>query len=219
MNSFLAVVCLISGLVTPGYAILCTNCSTGHTNLTNCTGNTVTCISNLVCVTLYRFSNIGSDGEHYFARGCGDKSICGKSGALGFPEAKKYRFSATCCQSDYCTPPTPVLPPLKFNENGKTCPFCLYRYGIDCVHSENMTCTGDENMCALYNLTERAGSAIDSSVLSACATEGFCDQGSWKMEAGGIEMEISTKCGASAALYSALTLLILATASLISNVF
>ncbi|XP_040183149.1 phospholipase A2 inhibitor subunit gamma B-like [Rana temporaria] len=213
MNSFLAAVCLISGLVTPGCALVCTE---GVSSDPSSTGNNVTCSSDLVCISLYQSIYPEPNPMNYFIRGCGEKSICGKSGVMDL-RVRKERFSATCCESDYCTPPPPVLPSLHYNENGKSCPFCDPNEGLDCIANKNVSCTGDEDQCALYIVEVSAGPNREAST-RGCASKRFCDQGSWKMELEGVTKKVTVKCGASTALCSILTLLILAAASLISNV-
>ncbi|XP_077312637.1 uncharacterized protein LOC143933568 [Lithobates pipiens] len=214
MDSFLAVVCLISGLVTQGYAISCTQC----TSTSPCTGYSAPCASKLVCISMYQVSNIGNQQSIDFARGCGEKSNCGKSGVFAGPSTK-YRFSSTCCESNSCTPPTPILPPLNWTSNGKSCPFCASATSKDCKSDQRMSCMGDEDRCALENSEQTVGSSTLKSSMRGCASKGFCSLGTQKTESSSYKSKMVVKCSASMALYSTLTVLILATFSLISNVF
>ncbi|XP_077312636.1 uncharacterized protein LOC143933567 [Lithobates pipiens] len=189
MNSFLAVVCLFSGLVTPGYALICTECVNSDPS---CIGNNVTCSSNLVCISEFQTTGPEPNPTTFFIRGCGEKSICGKSGAIDL-QIRKHEFSVTCCESDYCTPPAPVLPSLHYNKNGKTCPYCDLNMGLDCIATKNVPCTGDEDKCALFIIEMSAGGNREMSIRS-CASKGFCDQGSWKMELEGVTRKVTVKC-------------------------
>ncbi|XP_073457840.1 phospholipase A2 inhibitor NAI-like [Aquarana catesbeiana] len=216
MDSLLAVVCLISGLVTQGYAISCTQCSSKSSPV--CSGYSATCASKLVCISIYQVTSLGGQQSINFVRGCGEKSNCRQSGVFAAPSGK-YRFSSTCCESNSCTPSTPVLPPLNFTSNGQSCPFCVSTTSKDCKSDQMMSCMGDEDTCALENTEETVGSSTYKSSMRGCATKGFCNLGTQKSESAGYKSKMVVTCGASTALYSTLTLLILATFSLISNVF
>lgn len=169
-------------------------------------------------MSLYQASSLGSPETFSFSRGCAERQHCGKSGVFAVP-AGKYRFSSNCCESDNCTPSIPMLPSVNYTYNGKSCPYCLSDSSIGCKSDETMQCMGDENNCALENSEVTGGSDTYKLSVRGCATKGYCDMGTQISESGGVKVKTVVKCGASTALYSALTLLILATASLISNIF
>ncbi|XP_072282470.1 phospholipase A2 inhibitor and Ly6/PLAUR domain-containing protein-like [Pyxicephalus adspersus] len=216
MASLLAVVCLLSGLLAPGYAISCAQCLT--TTSTSCGSSALKCASNLVCISIYQSTWTKNGERKQFIRGCGRKRDCDKSGVFSIPESK-YRFSATCCDTSSCTPKTPVLPDFNFNLTTKTCTYCVSSTDTDCKSEQVMNCTKNEEKCATQNSIITAGSNKQKSSVRGCASKSYCELKEQKSESGGIKTNIVIKCSACTALYSALTLLITVTASIMANVF
>ncbi|XP_072281992.1 phospholipase A2 inhibitor and Ly6/PLAUR domain-containing protein-like [Pyxicephalus adspersus] len=215
MDSVITLVFLLSGLLTPGYAIICTQCTS---SLSSCTGYTANCASKLVCISIYESTRVGNTESFQFVRGCGYKSDCDQLGLFAIPNGK-YRFSATCCNSDNCTPNPPSLPPVNNTSNNKQCPHCVSETSKDCNSNQMMACMGDETKCALQNSEVTIGSNTQKSSIRGCATKSFCKLGTQTAESGGVKRKIVTKCSACTALYSAITLLLTLTISMMTNVF
>ncbi|KAM5132206.1 phospholipase A2 inhibitor gamma subunit B-like [Mantella aurantiaca] len=197
-----------------GLAISCTSCSSVHPS---CFGETVSCSSKHVCISVYQSSTAGGSESFSFTRGCGEKNSCEKSGTFSVPTGR-LRFSTTCCDSNFCTPFAPLLPVLSNNTNGVSCPFCASITSTDCKGDRNINCMGEEKYCAMQSIELKVGSQTSKTSIRGCSSKGFCDVGTQKTEFGDYKQTMVTKCGASAALHSAVTLLILVTASLLSNV-
>ncbi|XP_073457842.1 phospholipase A2 inhibitor and Ly6/PLAUR domain-containing protein-like [Aquarana catesbeiana] len=206
---------ILSALSRHSYAISCRECSS--TGSTSCTGTIVSCAPNFVCMSLSR-THPEEKERTEFTRKCGDKHLCGKSGVFAITN-QKHKFSITCCESDGCTPPIPNLPLSNNTENGKNCPYCVSTNDRSCSDTGNMVCTGDENICGLFKMEASVEPYGTTDIVRGCVSKGFCDLGTWTMKSKHNNVKVEAICDASTALYSALTLLILPTASLILNVF
>ncbi|KAG9462098.1 hypothetical protein GDO78_014916 [Eleutherodactylus coqui] len=100
----------------------------------------------------------GVKKTEFFGRSCVPENQCQGPGSFSTHNSQsKKGFS--CCYTDNCTPPAPVLSPNSTRQNGLTCPTCTGN-GVDwCDTGMTMRCTGPETMCILQYSNMSAGSS------------------------------------------------------------
>ncbi|XP_075046991.1 phospholipase A2 inhibitor and Ly6/PLAUR domain-containing protein-like [Mixophyes fleayi] len=206
MRSVLAVVCPFLGLITSGYSLICTHCSSDVGPL--CFGTSVPCNSTKhVCTSLYQVTTVGSEESMKFVRSCEERRLCGKLGIIGINDGK-YRISITCCESDRCTPSIPTLPPITSYENGLSCPTCISYASTDCSTNDRLNCTGDEKHCVTESTEATDGSESFKSAVRGCANEGYCEMGNRSFQSGSTKLKVEVTCNRTdMKVNSALTLL------------
>ncbi|XP_073511910.1 uncharacterized protein [Phyllobates terribilis] len=161
----------ISICITTGHALSCIECSTSSS--TTCTGNNVTCPSGFVCKSFY---SGGRRGESTFlketTRSCAHPSGCNMKTSMSINEIR-FNMASSCCDTDNCSPSIPELSPISSVPNGVTCPSFM-AIGANLIQSSGpMTCTGDQNQCAIME-----GNGEFVALFRGCATKSFCDVGS-----------------------------------------
>ncbi|XP_056399467.1 phospholipase A2 inhibitor gamma subunit B-like isoform X2 [Hyla sarda] len=174
-----------------GSSLSCTVCLAQ--NATFCTGNNVTCPPGRVCGSS-RTVNMedGIKKNEFSGRSCVPEDQCQGPGSFSTHNSQsKKGFS--CCNTDNCTPPPPVLPPDNTTPNGLTCPTCTAD-GVDwCDTGRTMGCTGDETMCILQ-YSKMSGTLSRDSVLRGCATPTICNIGNQTLVTDGISVEVQISC-------------------------
>ncbi|XP_075462394.1 uncharacterized protein LOC142497880 [Ascaphus truei] len=190
MRSLLQVLCVLSALVATGYSLSCTEC-VGSTD-TSCTGPSITCPADHVCVSSYTVLTAGGIETKIFTRTCESKSKCGINGSITLPTYKS-QMGSSCCTTDDCTPSMPTLPANNNIKNGVTCRTCISANSDYCYTSDTIECTGDEKMCLLQS-TKISGSISSTVAIRGCATESICNVGRQSLSNGDKNMEVKTNC-------------------------
>ncbi|XP_075462784.1 LOW QUALITY PROTEIN: uncharacterized protein LOC142498161 [Ascaphus truei] len=153
-----------------GYSLSCTVCSSTETS---CTGPSITCPDNNICVSSYAVTAAGGIETKIFTRNCEPQTRCGINGSITLPTYK--------------------LPANNNIKNGVTCRTCISADSDYCYTSDTVECTGDEKMCLLQS-TKISGSISSKVALRGCATESICNIGSQSASGNGLTTEVITKC-------------------------
>ncbi|MEE6481905.1 hypothetical protein FKM82_013060 [Ascaphus truei] len=149
MRSLLQVLCVLSTLAATGYSLSCTQCVA--LSGTSCTGPSITCPANKVCMAAYSVTTAGGvEISNVFGRNCELQNKCGLSGSVNVPNGK-IKMGTSCCTTDNCTPSMPTLPADNDVKNGLTCRTCTSTNSAWCYTTDTMLCTGSENMCLLQS--------------------------------------------------------------------
>ncbi|KAM9299492.1 uncharacterized protein PAF06_016570, partial [Gastrophryne carolinensis] len=117
-------------------------------------------------------------------RQCGPSSLCSKTGSMSLPSGR-FKSSVTCCDTDDCTPPDPILPEYSGDEekkNGIRCPSCYVTNSKSCDLITVMDCIGNETMC-MTQITDTEGPVPSTTMSRGCSTQGLCEpaQQVWKL--------------------------------------
>ncbi|XP_066465375.1 phospholipase A2 inhibitor gamma subunit B-like [Eleutherodactylus coqui] len=183
-----------------GSSLSCTICLAQ--GATFCTGNNVTCPPGRVCASTRMVTmEDGVKKTEFFGRSCVPENQCQGPGSFSTHNSQsKKGFS--CCYTDNCTPPAPVLSPNNTRQNGLTCPTCTGN-GVDwCDTGMTMRCTGPETMCILQ-YSNMSGTLTVESVLRGCATPTICNIGNQSLITDTITTEVRISCtGRSGGLHS-----------------
>ncbi|KAG8539378.1 hypothetical protein GDO81_020997 [Engystomops pustulosus] len=174
-----------------GSSLSCTVCLVQ--GATFCTGNNVTCPPGRVCASTYTVNmEDGIKKNEFFGRSCVPENQCQGPGSFSTHNTtSKKGFS--CCYTDNCTPPAPVLSSVNNTQNGHICPTCT-EDGVDwCDAGRTMSCTGDETMCILQ-YTNMSGTISRDSVLRGCATPTICNIGNQSLITGGLSVQVQISC-------------------------
>ncbi|CAN2388071.1 Phospholipase A2 inhibitor and LY6 PLAUR [Pristimantis euphronides] len=134
----------------------------------------------------------GIKKSEFSGRSCVPENQCQGPGSFSTHNSQsKKGFS--CCYTDNCIPPPPVLSLDNTRENGLTCPTCTGN-GVDwCDTGMTMGCTGNETMCILQ-YTKMSGTLSRESVLRGCATPTICNIGNQSVITDGITVEVRISC-------------------------
>lgn len=187
---------LLSALSTAGHSLVCRSCW----NLSGepCTGPTLTCPSDNVCVAALSAVRIGNVVTPQYSITCGTRDQCDVTGSLTF-NSGTVRVGTSCCSTDNCTPAYPALPSESSEKNGLTCKTCSYDKSDYCLTSETLQCTGEETKCG------RTGRILSGTInlkdtIRGCATKSFCDiLGTQKGIIDGLNVDMKTYCSDEAA--------------------
>ncbi|XP_040183166.1 phospholipase A2 inhibitor and Ly6/PLAUR domain-containing protein-like [Rana temporaria] len=191
MASLLKILGVLSALVTSGYSLSCTKCSSSISD--SCTGPSETCPSGSLCGAGYAESwALGIRVSKSYTMSCVPQDKCDKTGSMSLPNNVRMKMGTTCCKTDQCTPTFPSLPRDSSGSNGLTCRSCISD-STWCYTSDTMQCTGDENMCLLQT-TKVSGPKPASIAMRGCATKSICNLGSESSSAEGVSMEVKFIC-------------------------
>ncbi|XP_069599031.1 phospholipase A2 inhibitor and Ly6/PLAUR domain-containing protein-like [Ranitomeya imitator] len=120
-------------------------------------GTEETCASEYdVCLLVFYVSQKRSENKvngFRFHRNCGNSFQCNLNGS--FTTVSHYvKYSITCCGTDSCLPPLPVLPEVDLKKNGVACPACYVDNDHNvCIPKSTMECAGEETFCVFTNET------------------------------------------------------------------
>ncbi|MEE6481904.1 hypothetical protein FKM82_013060 [Ascaphus truei] len=191
MRSLLQVLCVLSTLAATGYSLSCTQCVA--LSGTSCTGPSITCPANKVCMAAYSVTTAGGvEISNVFGRNCELQNKCGLSGSVNVPNGK-IKMGTSCCTTDNCTPSMPTLPADNDVKNGLTCRTCTSTNSAWCYTTDTMLCTGSENMCLLQS-TKITGVLTSTAALRGCATESICKIGRQSESGNGLNIEVDFFC-------------------------
>ncbi|XP_056399869.1 phospholipase A2 inhibitor gamma subunit B-like [Hyla sarda] len=182
------------GLFFPRYSLQCIQCSA--LGLSSCTeGPIITCPSGHVCTSTYQQTTKDGKTDEFLYRSCGPTSHCNKAGSFSVVN-KNIRMGVSCCSTDNCTAPLPILPPASTRSNGNVCPMCADTNEA-CEEITTMDCVGSENKC-LLQVTEIKGTTGNVQSYRGCTTRSICDIGSQSITMGILSMESTYLCNGGA---------------------
>ncbi|XP_068099198.1 serine-rich adhesin for platelets-like isoform X2 [Hyperolius riggenbachi] len=122
------------------------------------------------CGLAYRDTTEGGGTVTDYIRTCVPTSTCGKVGSISYAGGRA-KMAISCCNTDGCTSPTPILPGDSNRTNGLMCPTCKSTWQNSCSSVLTMQCTGKEQIC--LNASTTTSVSMDST--SGCATASLCD--------------------------------------------
>lgn len=178
---------VLSALVTPGDALSCQVCTSSSAE--SCDASSVTCPEDFVCASSYSLTN--THGA-IFAMLCAPRHHCDSPGSISASNGR-IRRTTTCCYTDNCTPPHPVLPDRNFQPNGLTCQTCLSVYSKWCSSLRTIDCAGDEDACLLQT-SEYYAPIRKSVAVRGCATKSICSLGTQWIQFGTLKMKFTYSC-------------------------
>ncbi|KAM4016349.1 phospholipase A2 inhibitor and Ly6/PLAUR domain-containing protein-like [Anomaloglossus baeobatrachus] len=179
---------VLSALVTPGDFLSCKVCTSSSAEY--CKGSSVVvCPEGHVCASSYTMTN--THGA-IFDMSCAPKHHCDSPGSMSASNGRIQR-STTCCYTDNCTPPHPMLPDDNFQPNGLSCPTCLSVYSKWCYSKQTIACTGEEDACLLQT-SEYYAPIRRSLAIRGCATKSICSLGTQWIRFGTLKMKFKYSC-------------------------
>ncbi|KAM5132224.1 phospholipase A2 inhibitor and Ly6/PLAUR domain-containing protein-like [Mantella aurantiaca] len=154
------------------YSLTCIECSAAGDKA--CNGSSEVCPSGNYACLLTRVENTMGEmvTSRVYIRQCGLKDLCSKTGSMSLPNSR-FKTSVTCCDTDNCTPPDPILPEISGEKNGVHCPACYVPNAKSCDTKTLMECAGNETIC-ITQLTTLKGPVPSSIVARGCATKQLC---------------------------------------------
>ncbi|XP_075047321.1 phospholipase A2 inhibitor NAI-like [Mixophyes fleayi] len=191
MGSLLGYLCVLSALTATGLSLTCKVCR--GNDFDSCSGTNMTCPPDNVCggsralTTAHKLKL-----ADVFTIGCVPKHQCNTLGSIS-TAYRNIKMGTSCCETDYCTPPSPTLPDDDFKPNGLTCQTCVSANSDWCYTDDTFQCIGNENMCILQS-TNSYGSSKLSTALRGCATKSICDFGNQSSTSGGVNTKVSISC-------------------------
>ncbi|XP_073458051.1 phospholipase A2 inhibitor and Ly6/PLAUR domain-containing protein-like [Aquarana catesbeiana] len=175
MKLSIALVCLLFGFISKGYALTCVSCTSSSQAL--CTGSSVTCNgANELCTTIYTTTTLelfGTTSTTYsLTRGCGQISECNEQKTLR-NQIMTVNINTGCCNADNCitTEPTATI---NTQLNGLECPSCFQLSSATCVPTSKVACTGNEIQCTTYSLSSDSVPSKPYMAMEGCATQNLC---------------------------------------------
>ncbi|XP_077312356.1 phospholipase A2 inhibitor and Ly6/PLAUR domain-containing protein-like [Lithobates pipiens] len=173
MTTYLLIAGILATLPATGYSLTCIECSVAADII--CNGSSEVCSSgNTVCLLTRAVNKIGDMVTmNLYIRQCGPKELCSKTGSISLPNGR-YFTSVTCCDTDNCTPPEPILPEVSKEKNGIKCPSCYVPNAKSCVKVTDTDCIGNETIC-ITQITNVKGPVPFSTIARGCATKQLCD--------------------------------------------
>ncbi|CAH2318613.1 Hypothetical predicted protein [Pelobates cultripes] len=191
MNSILCAFCMILALLRTGNCLSCTLCLVQGT--TFCTGNNVTCDNGRVCISTHTVSTEdGIKKNEFFGRTCMPQHYCNNPGSFSTDKSNS-RKGISCCETDNCVPPAPILPDVSDKPNGVICKTCTADDTEWCDTKQVKKCTGDENKC-IVQIATMSGAVSRKTVLRGCATQSICNIGNETVTTDGISVIVSISC-------------------------
>ncbi|XP_040183144.1 phospholipase A2 inhibitor and Ly6/PLAUR domain-containing protein-like isoform X2 [Rana temporaria] len=165
---------LLSALSPSSHSLSCIQCMNLEGD--SCTAPTQTCPKpDQICRSVYMLtSGDGIPESQTFLRECGDRATCHLSGTLSVPN-ERIQSSATCCNSDGCTPEKPVLPPISNEKNGVSCQSCRSTGEGSCQSSDYIQCVGEEVKCFKQSQTIKGSEWTKKSSMRGCTTKTNCN--------------------------------------------
>ncbi|XP_018417670.1 PREDICTED: phospholipase A2 inhibitor and Ly6/PLAUR domain-containing protein-like [Nanorana parkeri] len=167
----------VTHFLSQGYSLTCIQCSGGGDSVCNgssavCPSGNYSCLLTRVVTTASRPNTSEMAITSAYIRQCGVRDLCSKTGSITLPQSM-FQSSITCCDTDNCTPPEPVLPEISGKKNGLHCPACYVQNAKSCPKETVMQCVGNETMC-ITQLTTYKGPAPSPTLARGCATEQMC---------------------------------------------
>ncbi|XP_053547073.1 phospholipase A2 inhibitor NAI-like [Bombina bombina] len=172
-----------------GFCIVCVQCITNDA-LTcnglahNCTGNDTVCMS----VVTETSTAVGKTTTT-FERSCGNSFQCLIPGSMTSFKMST-RTNNTCCYEDFCSPKRPMLPLVNMDYNDIQCKTCFAHDVKECSDFGILDCTGDEQSCVKYTLTDNSGFTF----IWGCSTKSFCRQAFSQQLISGQNLTVSAEC-------------------------
>ncbi|XP_063800043.1 phospholipase A2 inhibitor gamma subunit B-like [Pseudophryne corroboree] len=172
MMKSLGFLAVLSALAATGYSITCKSC---WQFATACTSPTVSCPAGNVCVSSYSVVQTvtSSTPQIQYSISCGLRDHCNITGSMTFIYGT-VRTGTSCCDTDDCTPPTPILPALSSQKNGLTCRTCYSDKSDYCYNGDTLQCNGEETKCGLMS-RKLTGTINLNEAIRGCSTKSFCD--------------------------------------------
>ncbi|XP_077312847.1 phospholipase A2 inhibitor NAI-like [Lithobates pipiens] len=175
MKLSIALVCLLFGFISKGYALTCISCSSTSPSL--CTGSSVTCTgASELCTTIYTTTTVELFGKstttYSLTRGCGQISECNQQKTLR-NQIMAVNINTGCCLADNCDTTEPIAT-ISTLPNGLECPACFQLSSASCVPSTTVACTGLETQCTTYSLSTDGVPSKPYMAMEGCATQNLC---------------------------------------------
>ncbi|KAM5132630.1 phospholipase A2 inhibitor NAI-like [Mantella aurantiaca] len=196
---------ILCSLVTTGFSLSCSVCY--EEDEKSCKGTSMPCLSDTdVCVATYEANTIDTSGEKLlqYSRSCGPRTSCAQKESSTFSDGS-VQISSTCCFTNNCIPPTPVLPQTKTEKNGVSCMECRGAEDKPCTSSTYMACTGNEKQCVSVIVTTPSFSAVS---LSGCGTPGLCNISQLYIKTGETKEQMKFSCPSGGSTLHGLLLLV-----------
>ncbi|KAM4650517.1 phospholipase A2 inhibitor gamma subunit B-like [Discoglossus pictus] len=194
MKVFLSILCVVAISVTAVSSLQCTQCFNITGNV--CSAPASACHEDTdTCLSLYL--EIRTGATQLFpsvTRLCGKKKHCNLDGSITTLNSQ-VQSKSSCCDSDSCPPPIPIMPEPNNTKNGLSCPACSARNATSCKADKMVECLGMETQCVtMYSIfTYKDGPQINTA-LSGCATQNVCDSGKMSFDFMDVKMEGDVKC-------------------------
>uniref|UniRef100_A0A8C5QUT2 UPAR/Ly6 domain-containing protein n=1 Tax=Leptobrachium leishanense TaxID=445787 RepID=A0A8C5QUT2_9ANUR len=194
MRSVLRFLCVLSVLISTGYSLSCIKCM--KMGESNCEGLSVTCSPDEACAASYSVSSSGGVKMfEAYLRDCVSKKDCDVKGSYTVVRNVQSKVASTCCYTDNCTPPRPILPEDNYEPNGLTCRVCFSPNSDWCSSTNTIDCQGDENMCILQSSRVK-GPVTSITALRGCTTKSICDYGGRSAVVEGLSINVTMICTA-----------------------
>ncbi|XP_075047818.1 phospholipase A2 inhibitor and Ly6/PLAUR domain-containing protein-like [Mixophyes fleayi] len=192
MSSYLLITWVLSALAATGYSLTCIECSVLSDQI--CTAPSKLCPSgNYSCVLAYVETTMGGQKfPNLYIRQCGDRSMCNRLGSISLPNGRM-KTSSTCCDTDNCTSPHPVLPEETFGKNGVKCKACYTQNANKCAAESVMDCVGKETEC-ITQFTNTTGDISATTIMRGCATKEMCEPASQVVDLGNMVVHAESTC-------------------------
>ncbi|XP_069490549.1 phospholipase A2 inhibitor gamma subunit B-like [Ambystoma mexicanum] len=179
MRAFLAVI--FSAVLVGVNSLQCEQCAgIGST----CSGTAHTCAPDVRrCIRGLENNALAKGDTILFSyKGCHEalkRKYCSKD--LSFRNSVfAMRIGTSCCTTDKCNSDSlAVTAPIDLVPNGLKCPDCFTdKSSQGCVATQEITCTGNHNMCGSFNGTAaRAGESAKPHSFRGCISKDACDVG------------------------------------------
>ncbi|XP_063798356.1 phospholipase A2 inhibitor gamma subunit B-like isoform X2 [Pseudophryne corroboree] len=145
-----------------------------------------------VCGLVLKGKCCGMKVSNIYVRQCGESRMCSRSGSMSVPDGR-LKTSTTCCNTDNCTPPQPVLTEDMNSKNGVTCKGCFSPNSSTCKAEILMNCIGNETEC-VTQLTSTTGSILSKTISRGCSTKEMCEPTRQVWKLGPKIVNVETKC-------------------------
>ncbi|KAM3922128.1 phospholipase A2 inhibitor and Ly6/PLAUR domain-containing protein-like [Leptodactylus fuscus] len=100
--------------------------------------------------------------------------------------------STSCCYTDRCTPPAPVLPTISHDKNGVVCMSCQAMEASPCDSDTYMDCIGNETKCISQVI--RSSGTPPEGAIRGCATPSLCNIPYKEGSFGSLTYSMDTTC-------------------------
>ncbi|XP_071969221.1 protein RoBo-1-like [Engystomops pustulosus] len=150
MKNLVFMTCVLSALVVSVFSFRCYSYSTK--NSTTCNKDKMEVVDCLgeKCVKACQYFYNGITVFESVFYGCAIDGLCETNGQSS-GENLRYRFLATCCDTELCNDDECKLPKDDLTPNGLQCPTCYNSNSTEkCVSTKKMNCTGTEGECFEY---------------------------------------------------------------------
>nr|DBA15790.1 TPA: hypothetical protein GDO54_003254 [Pyxicephalus adspersus] len=168
----LGLLVVLCSLASKGFCISCINC--WHMQGMPCNGLSQPCSDDQLCVASFTITTIdpGTTRIFQYSLSCGSRSECNMNGSLTYNRGK-LRTGTSCCDTDNCIPPFPILPNESSQKNGLICTTCASETSSYCITREKIECTGEEIKCGRMARNVK-GTISKNDALRGCTTKSYC---------------------------------------------